>query len=136
MIARIYVQSVINALIDYKDLINISELEKLSIMPNNSIRKVLSGSRQLTALEAAKIASVLNSVLKKTINNNQRTALVSLIYNIGNQAFANSTLLKLINSQASKFDQAKQFDKWIYSNGKINTVLRDRREKEKKIYLS
>lgn len=63
MIARIYVQSVINALIDYKDLINISELEKLSIMPNNSIRKVLTGSRQLTALEAAKIASVLNSVL-------------------------------------------------------------------------
>lgn len=63
MIARIYVQSVVNALIDYKDLINISELEKLAAMPNNSIRKVLTRSRNLTALEASKIASVLNSVL-------------------------------------------------------------------------
>lgn len=63
MIARIYVQSVVNALIDYKDLINISELEKLAAMPNNSIRKVLTRTRNLTALEASKIASVLNSVL-------------------------------------------------------------------------
>lgn len=84
----------------------------------------------------AEINTFLNSVLKKTINNNQRTALISLIYNIGNQAFSNSTLLKLINSQASKFDQAKEFNKWIYASGKINNVLRDRREKEKKIYLS
>ena len=59
---KIYIQSVINALQDYKDLLNISELEKKTNIPDNALRKVLNGSRQMSVYEANKIASVLHGL--------------------------------------------------------------------------
>jgi len=75
----------------------------------------------------------LIDVVKVKINQNQFDALVSLIYNIGEGAFNKSSLLKFIND--NKFDlAARQFPRWIYSNGKILTGLMNRRKAEREIF--
>ncbi|MCR4330059.1 MAG: lysozyme [Candidatus Roizmanbacteria bacterium] len=75
----------------------------------------------------------LIDVVKVKINQNQFDALISLIYNIGEGAFNESSLLKFIND--NKFDlAARQFPRWIYSNGKILTGLVNRRKAEREIF--
>ena len=69
------------------------------------------------------------------VNQNQFDALVSLTYNIGLQAFKDSTLLKLI--QSHKLEAAsEEFDKWIHVHGTVSDGLKARREAEKKLFLT
>lgn len=64
---------------------------------------------------------------------NQFDALVSLIFNIGTNAFKKSTLLRMLN--AEQYEEAgKQFLRWIYADGKIVYGLQKRREMEKKLF--
>jgi len=44
------------------------------------------------------IALSLDSLLKKPANQNQKDAMISLIYNIGQSAFKNSTVLRMFNA--------------------------------------
>lgn len=96
---------------------------------------------QPTALKWLRIINAdnnatLNSLVKRSINQNQRAALLSLMYNIGSGAFAASTLLKKLNAGASIKDVAAEFDKWVYDNDvKINDLV-VRRAKEKQLFLS
>lgn len=76
----------------------------------------------------------VNSAVKTTINQNQFEALVCFCYNIGEGAFAQSTLLKLIN--LSKFTEAaEQFGRWKYAGGQVIKGLSIRRDKEKTLFL-
>ncbi len=69
------------------------------------------------------------------LTENQFSALVSLVYNIGANAFANSTLLDHLNNNEIEL-AAAQFDRWIYANGHVLPGLVKRRQLEKELFLS
>ena len=71
--------------------------------------------------------------VKVPLNQNQYDALVSLTYNIGVNAFANSTLLKKLNAQDYK-GAAAQFDVWNKVKGRVVQGLVNRRAKERKLF--
>ncbi len=63
----------------------------------------------------------------------QYDALASFIYNVGREAFRNSTLLKLIN--AGNFPAAAlQFQRWNKGGGKVLPGLTKRREAERALF--
>ena len=68
------------------------------------------------------------------LNENQISALVSFVYNIGIGNFMNSTMLKLINQNKNKFEVSKEFNKWIKANGKPLTGLIRRRIEEMHLF--
>jgi len=74
-----------------------------------------------------------------SLTQNQHDALVSFIYNLGEPNFASSTLLKKINDK-DFIGASNEFKKW--NNKRVNGVLindmalTDRREKERRLFLS
>lgn len=67
------------------------------------------------------------------ITQNQFDALVCLAYNIGVTAFANSTLLKLLN-EGNMNAAAKQFLRWVYAGPKKPEGLIRRRAEEMALF--
>lgn len=61
-------------------------------------------------------------------------ACVSLAYNIGVDAFKDSTLLKMLN-KGDLEGAAEQFPRWDRSGGKVVPGLLNRREDEKNVFL-
>lgn len=62
-------------------------------------------------------------------------AMVSLAYNIGAPAFGASTLARL--HRAGDYDgAAREFPRWVYSQGKVLPVLERRRKAEQALYTS
>jgi len=78
------------------------------------------------------IRSIQNDVTVP-LNQNQFDALTSLIYNIGANAFANSTLLKKLNA-GDYAGAAAQFDVWNKSSGSVNQTLVARRASERALF--
>lgn len=74
--------------------------------------------------------------LKVRVNQNEFDALVSFAYNIGLGAFSSSTLLRLLNDGSTKTIVAAEFIRWINADGKPSEGLKNRREKEKQLFLS
>ena len=70
------------------------------------------------------------------VTDNQLLALASFTYNVGENAFAGSTLLKLLNNGTNKDIVAQQFDRWVNAGGKVNKGLEGRRKAEKQLFLS
>ena len=71
----------------------------------------------------------VNSLVFTELNQNQFDALVSFTFNVGDSAFKNSTLLKLLNAGA--YDKVpEQLRRWNKCNGMIVQGLVNRREKE------
>lgn len=68
------------------------------------------------------------------LSQNQFDALVSLAYNIGSNAFKNSTLLKYLNALAYQ-EAADQFLVWNKGGGKVLKGLVRRREAERALFL-
>lgn len=68
------------------------------------------------------------------LTRNQFSALVSFVFNIGRGKFSGSTMRKLLN-KAEYRKAADEFDKWIYSNGKVLSGLVERRKREKALFL-
>lgn len=87
-------------------------------------------------METSQNAADIKSLVKVPLTNNQLNSLISLVYNIGINAFRNSTMLKLLNSNISKTIVANEFDKWVYDNGKKIQGLINRRIAEKKLFLT
>lgn len=77
--------------------------------------------------------NAVNRLVKANINTNQKAALISLVFNIGEGNFKSSTLLKRLNAGESV---AAEFDKWVYSGGQVTKGLVSRRTKEKQVFLS
>ena len=84
-------------------------------------------------LESAEYA--VNSLVKVELRQTQFDALVSLVFNIGSGAFANSTLLKLLNKGRPEM-AADQFPRWNMGGGKILLGLVKRRAAERLLFLS
>lgn len=79
----------------------------------------------------------LNSIVRPSINLNQNQfdALISLSYNIGMQAIAESTLIKVLNNAEYK-KAANHFLDWIRAGTNIIPGLINRRLKERKLFLT
>jgi len=78
---------------------------------------------------------VMNKV-RVPVSDNQLLAMASFTYNVGEDAFAKSTLLRLLNEGQNKDIVAKQFDRWVYAGGKVSNGLKKRRIAEKQLFLS
>lgn len=68
------------------------------------------------------------------LTQDQFDALVSFTYNVGAEAFKNSTLLKKLNAEEYE-EAADQFLRWNKSNGKVLAGLTNRRKKERALFL-
>lgn len=77
----------------------------------------------------------IDELVEAELSQNQRDALISLIYNIGAGNFKASTLLKLIN--AGNLEAAgKQFVRWNKAAGKVMAGLTRRREAEAALWAA
>lgn len=65
------------------------------------------------------------------LNENQFSALVSFVFNLGRSKVANSTLIRKLNAGQ---DAAPEFDRWVYDNGKKLNGLVRRRAAERSLF--
>lgn len=90
-------------------------------------------------LDAAGFSDYVKRLVKVPINQNQLDSLTSFSYNVGNNAFANSTLLRKLNQGASKQEVALEFAKWnkVTINGEkvVSDGLVRRRKLEADLFL-
>ena len=75
---------------------------------------------------------------KVKLNQNEYDALVSFTYNVGSNAFKNSTLLRLLNNGSPKEEVADEFGRWVKggADGAEIPGLVRRRADEKKLFLT
>jgi len=76
----------------------------------------------------------VNSGVKVALNQNQFDSLVSFTFNTGIQAFADSTLLKMLN-QGNYDAVPDQLRRWVRAGGNVVQGLVNRRENEIKLWL-
>ena len=76
----------------------------------------------------------VSKLVKVKLNQNQFDALVSFEYNVGYGNFSSSTLLKLLN-KGDYAGAAGQFERWVYTGGKVLEGLKKRRKAEKELFL-
>jgi lysozyme len=87
-------------------------------------------------LEAGAVWPSISQAVKVRLNQNQADALISLVYNIGFQAFLDSTLLKRINASAPRSEIVSQWTRWVHAGGQVLPGLVRRREAEAQLYFS
>lgn len=80
------------------------------------------------------VDACLDRYVTAKISQNQFDALASFIYNVGETAFKNSTMLRLINANELR-SAANQFDVWVNVKGKRIQGLVNRRNAEKRHFL-
>lgn len=101
----------------------------------------LAEAEELIAHDLIKFEGTLNKLVTVKINQNQFDALICFIYNIGEGAFKNSTLLKKIELR-DFLGAADEFSRWNKapspSTGKLRALpgLTRRRTAERKLFLS
>lgn len=84
--------------------------------------------------DLARFENAVSKTVQIPLNQHQFDALVSLTYNIGINAFQNSTLVKLLNT-GDYFAASQQFDVWIKAGGQTVQGLVNRRAIEKALFL-
>jgi lysozyme len=83
-----------------------------------------------------KCCDKLNQFLTAKLTQSQFDACVCIAYNIGIDAFDDSTLLKTINQNPGNLINIyTQFKRWVYCNGKVLNGLVNRREAEAQLYM-
>lgn len=87
-------------------------------------------------METSQNAMDIKTLVKVPLTNNQLSALISFVYNVGINGFKASSMLRLLNSGVDKNTVADQFDRWVYDNGVKVKGLINRRNAEKKLFLS
>lgn len=87
--------------------------------------------------DMADAVKAVNDLVKVPLKQNQFDALASFVFNNGRGAFAESTMLELLN-QGSYTLAAMQFDRWVYVGPKgkkrKETGLITRRAAERKLF--
>lgn len=78
--------------------------------------------------------SVVASQVRVPLNDNQFSALVSFVFNLGGSSLKSSTLLKKLNAK-DYIGASNEFDKWNHAGGKVWDGLTERREAEKDLFL-
>lgn len=80
------------------------------------------------------VESCISERVTVPLNQNQFDALVSFVFNVGRQAFSDSTLLKKLN-EGNYRAAADQFTRWVYDNDKFVQGLYNRRVAERELFL-
>jgi lysozyme len=93
-------------------------------------------AKQWLLNDAQKDYAFVQSIVRVPITDNQLLALSSLSYNIGGNALANSSLIKLLNARYNIPSVASEFDKWVFVAGQKSEGLKKRRQAEKQLFLS
>lgn len=83
-----------------------------------------------------KFEDCVDDACEDNLTQNQFDACVSLAYNIGCNAFKNSTLVVMINRRLPAKDIAPQFMRWDKQGGKVLAGLTRRRAAERDLFLS
>lgn len=91
-------------------------------------------SRELLKSDLRRFEKVVNETIKHPLLQHQFDALVSFSFNVGTQAFKNSTLAKKINANASWNEIRAEFLRWNKAGGKVLAGLTSRRKREAKLY--
>lgn len=81
-----------------------------------------------------KFETAVSRLVKVPINDNQFSALVCFVYNVGIGAFQRSTLLKYLN-QGNYRATAQEFLKWNRGGGRVLAGLTRRRIAEQKLFM-
>lgn len=90
---------------------------------------------ELLEMDVKKAERAVNNNVTVPLKQSQFDALVSFVYNIGENAFKKSTMIRYIN--AGRYDlAAEEFNRWTYYQGNISKGLVTRREAEKRMFLS
>ena len=84
--------------------------------------------------DSQKAAAAVISTITAPLNQAQFDALVSLVFNIGVQAFKTSTLAKYINEGKGQEDVSTAWLAWKWAGGK--PILEGRRKKEVALFYS
>lgn len=74
-------------------------------------------------------AKAVDRLVTVPLNDNERVAYISFVFNVGQGAFAKSTLLRLLNS-GSYLDACLQMERWVYVKGTYVRGLANRRKSE------
>lgn len=90
-------------------------------------------SKEILTADLKRFESAVNDAVKVTLTQNQFDALVSLAFNIGEGAFARSTLVNKLNA-GDKKGAAEQFLVWKNAGGRVSQGLLNRRQKEKAMF--
>lgn len=80
--------------------------------------------------------AVSNATAGWNLSQCQFDALVSFAYNVGVNAFRNSTLLKLVKQGADEATIRAEFGKWCHSGGRVLKGLQRRRQAEADLFFS
>lgn len=101
------------------------------VLPGSSISR--RQAEELLTRDICAIQLQAAPLIEVEVTSGQHIALLDFIYNVGIQAFSNSTLRKHLN--AGRFqDAAYQFKQWKYSKGKELPGLIRRRAAEMKLF--
>jgi GH24 family phage-related lysozyme (muramidase) len=92
-------------------------------------------AQTLLSNDLVPIQNVIAQYVTVPLDQNQYDALADLIYNVGINAFENSTLLKMLNA-GNYAGAANQFSAWVNSNGKVNSALQARRSQDQNLFQS
>ena len=76
--------------------------------------------------------SAVNKLVKVPLKQTAFDALVSFVYNIGEEAFRSSTMLRKINLR--DLSASAEFDRWVHDNGKVVPGLVSRRHRERQMF--
>lgn len=85
--------------------------------------------------DLAEAEDAVNRYVKIKLTQYQFDALVMFVFNVGVQAFKDSTMLKMLNANNIK-GAADQFPRWKYDNGRVVEGLVNRRAIERTLFLT
>lgn len=80
-------------------------------------------------------SDAVKATIKSALSQNQFDALTSFTYNVGVNAFRNSTLTKKVNAGDME-GAASEFLRWNKSNGEVLAALTNRRQSESQLFLA
>lgn len=105
-----------------------------NVQPGDTVTEAEAEELLLNDLTDAAVA--IDELVDVPITQRQFDALTSLIYNIGREAFRNSTLLRLLNGGRGIHEVGAQFLRWNKSNGQVLPGLSRRRAAEAVLFES
>ena len=91
-------------------------------------------ARQILMMDMTYAAQAVDRLVKVPLTQNQFDALVSFVFNVGDGAFAASTLLRYLNKGRYQ-EAAVEFMRWIHAGGKRLDGLIRRRRAEQELFL-
>lgn len=102
---------------------------------NPGMRISESQAEELLRRDLLRFETAVNKLVRVPLTDNQFSALVSFVYNVGERNLANSTLLRLLN-QGNYQAAANEFLRWNRAGGRVLNGLTRRRQAERALFLS